>query len=82
MQVEGTIPKELEGTFFRNGPGLQVTNRNYQRHAFDGDGLVCSFAFKGGRVFFRNKYVRTKGFVAEQVGEPLLVGAPASAFFA
>jgi carotenoid cleavage dioxygenase-like enzyme len=24
FQVEGEIPKDLDGTYFRNGPGLQV----------------------------------------------------------
>lgn len=28
---------------------------------FDGDGLLAIFAFKGGRAFFANRYVRTKG---------------------
>jgi len=23
-QVEGSVPKELSGTYFRNGPGMQV----------------------------------------------------------
>jgi len=46
----------------------QVTDPRYSRHAFDGDGMVCSFAFQGGKCYFRNKFVRTEGFVAEQVG--------------
>lgn len=24
LQVEGTIPKDLVGTYYRNGPGMQV----------------------------------------------------------
>jgi hypothetical protein len=27
---------------------------------------VCTFAFDGGKVYFQNKFVRTKGFVEEQ----------------
>jgi len=45
----------------------QVTNEKFTRHAFDGDGMVCSFSFREGRVWFKNKFVRTKGFVDEQV---------------
>lgn len=30
--------------------------------------MILSFGFKEGEVWFRNKYVRTKGFVDEQVG--------------
>jgi hypothetical protein len=47
---------------------LQVSNERYKRHTFDGDGMVLSFSFDQGRVWFKNKFVRTKGFVDEQVG--------------
>lgn len=50
------------------GPRRQVTGEGYTRHAFDGDGMVCCFGFKDGRAWFKNKFVRTKGFVEEQVG--------------
>ncbi|GLC46483.1 hypothetical protein PLESTB_000331500 [Pleodorina starrii] len=70
--VTGTIPQELYGTYYRNGPGLQVDNPRYQRHTFDGDGMVLSLAFREGRAYFRNRYVRTEGFVQEQAaGRPL-----------
>lgn len=46
----------------------QVADPRFPRHTFDGDGMVLSLAFSGdGRAFFRNKFVRTKGFLAEQV---------------
>lgn len=44
-----------------------MSNERYTRHAFDGDGMVCCFSFRDGRAWFKNKYVRTKGFVQEQV---------------
>lgn len=72
--VVGKIPGDLRGTYFRNGPGLQVADRRYQRHHLDGDGCVFSLAFPGGGRMprFVNKYVRTEGFVAEQAaGKPL-----------
>ena len=39
---------------------------------FDGDGMIALFAFKDGRAFFANRYVRTAGFVAEQQAQRLL----------
>ena len=33
----------------------------------DGDGMIFSLAFKDGRAYFRNKFVKTKGFLKEQV---------------
>jgi hypothetical protein len=36
---------------------LQVSNERYKRHTFDGDGMVLSFSFDQGRVWFKNKFV-------------------------
>ncbi|EFJ50758.1 hypothetical protein VOLCADRAFT_88605 [Volvox carteri f. nagariensis] len=70
--VTGTIPPELYGTYYRNGPALHVTNPRYRRHILDGDGMVFSIAFKDGKAYFRNRFVRTKGFLEEQAaGHPL-----------
>ncbi|KAL4438663.1 hypothetical protein ABPG77_006267 [Micractinium sp. CCAP 211/92] len=85
--VEGTIPAELEGTLLRNGPGLFEVGGVKIPQPFDGDGLLAIFAFKGGRAFFANRYVRTKGFVQEQQARRLLyrgafsVGNPAGGLF-
>ncbi|GLI58664.1 hypothetical protein VaNZ11_000409 [Volvox africanus] len=70
--VTGTIPPELYGTYYRNGPALHVANPRYRRHTMDGDGMVFSLAFKDGKAYFRNRFVRTKGFLKEQAeGRPL-----------
>ena len=43
---------------------------------FDGDGMLCRFSFRGGRAHFSNRFVRTKGYVAEQAaGRMLFKGA-------
>ncbi|MCY7277097.1 MAG: carotenoid oxygenase family protein, partial [Phormidesmis sp. CAN_BIN44] len=65
-EVEGQIPPELSGTLFRNGPGLLDVNGQRIQHPFDGDGMVCAIAIKNGRAHFRNRFVRTEGYVAEQ----------------
>lgn len=64
--IEGSIPAELSGTVFRNGPGLTDINGYQLRHPFDGDGMINSVAFKGGRAFYRNRFVRTEGYITEQ----------------
>jgi len=71
-EVEGTIPPELTGTLFRNGPGMLDVNGTPVHHPFDGDGMVCAIAFHEGRAHFRNRYVRTEGFVAEQEAGQIL----------
>jgi all-trans-8'-apo-beta-carotenal 15,15'-oxygenase len=64
--IEGSIPPELEGTLFRNGPGLLDIHGHGVKHPFDGDGMISSIAMAQGKAYFRNRYVRTAGYVAEQ----------------
>ena len=70
--IEGEIPAELNGTFFRNGPGLLDINGQSIAHPFDGDGMVCAISFKNGRALFRNRFVRTEGYVAEKAAGKIL----------
>ncbi|MDX2100331.1 MAG: carotenoid oxygenase family protein [Leptolyngbyaceae cyanobacterium bins.59] len=65
-EVEGQIPPDLKGTLFRNGPGLLDVKGEQIHHPFDGDGMLCSIAFSEGKAYFRNRYVQTEGFLAEQ----------------
>ncbi len=62
---EGLIPHDLQGTFFRNGPGRQKIGGNPYGHWFDGDGMVCAFTFKEGKAHFKNAYVRTPKYLQE-----------------
>ncbi|NEO44101.1 MAG: carotenoid oxygenase family protein [Moorea sp. SIO4A3] len=74
-QVEGEIPEDLQGTWLRNGPGLLDINGYRVHHPFDGDGMICAIAFDHGRAHFRNRFVRTEGFLAEQkAGKPVYRG--------
>jgi all-trans-8'-apo-beta-carotenal 15,15'-oxygenase len=70
--VEGAIPADLHGTLFRNGPGLLDVNGQKLQHPFDGDGMVCAISFDRGRAHFRNRFVRTEGFLAEQQAGKIL----------
>lgn len=63
--AEGQIPADLNGTFYRNGPGRQRIGDERYGHWFDGDGMLCAFRFEAGQAQFRNRYVRTPKYVAE-----------------
>ncbi|MEV6770147.1 carotenoid oxygenase family protein [Nocardia sp. NPDC051030] len=67
--ITGTIPAELRGTLYRNGPGRWEAGGFIAQHAFDGDGLVSKFVIDGGTVRFRSQYVRTPKFAAEEAGK-------------
>lgn len=74
-EIDGTIPPELNGTLFRNGPGLLDIGGTPIQHPFDGDGMICAVTLKNGRAHFQNRFVRTEGFVAEQkAGKPVFRG--------
>uniref|UniRef100_A0A832M2H2 Apocarotenoid-15,15'-oxygenase n=1 Tax=Oscillatoriales cyanobacterium SpSt-402 TaxID=2282168 RepID=A0A832M2H2_9CYAN len=70
--IEGAIPAELNGTLFRNGPGLLDVNGQPIHHPFDGDGMVCAIAFQNQRAHFRNRYIQTEGYLAEQEAGKIL----------
>jgi len=70
--IEGEIPPALNGTLFRNGPGLLDVHGQPLHHPFDGDGMICAIAFDQGRAYFRNRFVRTEGFLKEQEAGKML----------
>ena len=70
--IEGTIPADLHGTLFRNGPGRLERGGHHYSHLFDGDGLVHAFAFRDGRVCVRNAFVKTAEWQDEEAKGQLL----------
>ncbi len=72
--VEGEIPHDLDGVYLRNTENpLHPALKFY--HPFDGDGMVHVVGFRDGKAFYRNRFVRTDGFAAEnEEGGPLWPG--------
>ncbi len=69
--IEGDVPKDFSGTFFRNGPGRQRIGNTTYGHWFDGDGMLCAFSFANGRAHFRNRYVRTPKYIEETAAKAI-----------
>src|SRR5579872_1118095 len=65
-EIEGRIPAELHGSLYRNGPGLFERGNLRKPHLLDGDGLVQRLSFANGTAHYRNAFVRTPKFVAEE----------------
>ncbi len=63
---KGNSIKELNGTLFRNGPGILERDGQWVHHPFDGDGMITAIKFKNGNASITNKFVKTKGFLEEQ----------------
>ena len=64
--VKGSVPKELSGFFYRNGPGRLERKGQRVHHPFDGDGMITSIHFKNGQLSLSNKFVRTEGWKKEE----------------
>ena len=64
--ARGTIPAELKGTLYRNGPGRLERGGHWVHHPFDGDGMVTALRFEAGSVSLSNRFVRTEGWLAEE----------------
>ncbi|MEV5652891.1 carotenoid oxygenase family protein [Nocardia sp. NPDC052254] len=64
----GTPPAGLRGTLYRNGMGRWESGGSPVGHVFDGDGMLSMFDFGGGRVRFRNRYVRTTHYLRDKPG--------------
>lgn len=71
LTVIGEIPAELNGMFVRNGPNPQFQPIG-QYHWFDGDGMVHGVHLQQGQATYRNRYVRTEGFLKEREAQRAL----------
>lgn len=61
-RIDGQLPKELQGTLYRIGPGKHQVGRSLLHNVFDGDGMISQFVLDGSSVRVRNRYVRTRHF--------------------
>ena len=66
LDVEGTIPAEIQGAFFRAVPDPAHPPLHEDDHALSGDGMVSRFLFENGHVDYDIKYVHTARYVAER----------------
>ncbi|MCU1603393.1 MAG: apocarotenoid5,15-oxygenase [Frankiales bacterium] len=72
--VEGEIPLDLQGIYLRNTEN-PVHPSIGMYHPFDGDGMIHQLHLADGRASYRNRFVRTAGFLAEQeAAGPLWTG--------
>jgi carotenoid cleavage dioxygenase-like enzyme len=63
--LEGAIPTDIAGIYLRNteNPVHEPLGRH---HPFDGDGMIHQIAFANGQATYRNRFIRTRCFGAEQ----------------
>jgi all-trans-8'-apo-beta-carotenal 15,15'-oxygenase len=64
-RVQGRLPADLNGNFYRNGPGRFELGGERYHHWFDGDGFAQRWSIADGRVVHRGRFVQTEKFIAE-----------------
>ena len=65
LEVIGEIPKDMSGAYVQNNPNPKYPPEGLY-HWFDGDGMIHGVQLDNGVGTYRNRYVQTKGFQAEQ----------------
>ncbi|MFO7275398.1 MAG: carotenoid oxygenase family protein [Pseudomonadota bacterium] len=70
-EVEGRLPEDLQGVFYRVGPDPQypLAPGNIP---FDGEGHVSMFRFENGHVSFRSRFVRNERYLAQAKAHRIL----------
>jgi carotenoid cleavage dioxygenase len=70
-EVEGKVPTDLAGGFYRTGPDAQFPLRP-GNIPFDGEGHVSLFRFDNGNVHYKSRFVRNERYVAQEKAGKLL----------
>jgi carotenoid cleavage dioxygenase len=73
LTIEGEIPKDLDGTFYRIGPSPQFAPRGIY-NPLNGDGMVHAFEVRDGQVSYRNRWVRTQQWMIDHAAGRAMFG--------
>ena len=74
LVVEGEIPADLQGTWYRSIPDPQYAPMLGHDTFLSGDGMVSLFRFEKGHVDFRMRYVQTERWKNERAAGRSLHG--------
>jgi carotenoid cleavage dioxygenase-like enzyme len=71
VEIEGKIPAELNGAFYRVGPDpmYPLAPRNIP---FDGEGHVSMFRIQNGHVDYKSRYVKNDRYQAQEKAKRIL----------
>jgi carotenoid cleavage dioxygenase len=74
LAVEGEIPADIQGAFFRAVPDPAHAPLHEDDIALSGDGMVSRFLFDAGQVDYDIRYVNTARYTAERAARKALFG--------
>ena len=73
--IQGAVPAELDGSFYRVHPDPQFPPIAGDDIWFNGDGMVTRFVFKDGDVGLKQRWARTPKFEKERAAGHALFGS-------
>jgi carotenoid cleavage dioxygenase len=73
LDVTGEIPPGLAGAYVRNGPNNAFAPLG-RYHPFDGDGMLHAVSVHGGRARYTNRWIESRGLLAERRAGHALFG--------
>lgn len=65
-EVEGEVPRELRGTFYRLGGDWLYPPKYSNEVPFSADGYISMFRFHDGRADYKGRFVRTPRYLANR----------------
>lgn len=74
LEVTGTIPHDIDGTFYRIQPDHRFPPLFEDDIHFNGDGSVTAIRIKDGHADFKQRYVQTDRYKAETAARRSLFG--------
>ena len=78
--LEGRIPTDLNGIFYRNGPAKHERNNQRYQHLFEGDGMLQQFRISDGKIVHQGKFIDTPKYSQEQRAQRFLYSGPQTKF--
>jgi carotenoid cleavage dioxygenase-like enzyme len=72
LPIQGEVPSDLNGSFYRNGPNQQFPPRG-DYHLFAGDGMTHVFHIENGKVSYRNRWIETAKFKLEREHQKAMI---------
>lgn len=68
MINEGQVPKDINGTFLKNGPNQRLDCPDTGRtHWFAGDGMLHALCLSNGQLYYCNRFSRTEKYKHEDI---------------
>lgn len=80
LTLEGKLPTDLSGVFYRNGPGKHERGDIRYQHLFEGDGMVQRFELGNGEIHHFGRFLETPKYMAEEQSQEFLYAGPETKF--